>query len=115
MAALTRISPEMLAKQIGQRVERLRLSRNITQGQLAVDAGISERTLRRLEAGDNPTLDTLLRVLTALKIEGNLDLLVPDSRVRPIERVRIQGMERQRSRPTSSQKPPKKWEWGEKE
>ncbi|WP_245307462.1 helix-turn-helix domain-containing protein [Rhizobium altiplani] len=100
---------------MGQKLERFRLSRNITQQQLATDAGISERTLRRLESGDNPTLDSLIRVLIALKIQGNIDLLIPDSRIRPIERVRTKGTERQRSRSTKTAKQPKPWEWGTKE
>lgn len=108
-------SPEAVAREIGQKLERLRLSRNITQSQLALDAGISERTLRRLEAGNNPTLDSLIRVLTALRIHGNIDLLVPDSRIRPIERVRAQGAERQRSRPGKTANKAKTWEWGTKE
>lgn len=117
MAGLTRNvkSPEVIAQEIGQKLERLRLSRNVTQSQLATDAGISERTLRRLEAGNNPTLDSLVRVLIALKIQDNADLLVPDSRIRPIERVRTKGMERQRSSSTKAVKTPKKWEWGTKE
>lgn len=106
--------PEVIARELGQKLERLRLSRNITQSQLALEAGVSERTLRRLEAGDNPTLDSLIRVLTALKIHGNVDLLIPDARIRPIERVRAQGTERQRSRSAKPTKTAKKWEWGTK-
>jgi len=104
-------SPETLTFEIGARIERLRLSRNITQAELAEDAGISERTQRRLESGAGATLDTLVRVLLALKIHQNLDLLVPDPRVRPIERVRIGGSERQRSRSKTSAKPKKQWRW----
>ncbi len=111
----TAVSPETLTFEIGTRIERLRLSRNITQAELADDAGISERTLRRLESGAGATLDTLVRVLLALKIHQNLDLLVPDSRVRPIERVRTGGSERQRSRSKVSAKPTKQWHWGTQE
>jgi len=108
-------SPEALASEIGLKLERLRLSRNITQMELARDAGISERTLRRLESGDGATLDSLVRVLSALKIAQNLDLLVPDPRVRPIERVRTGGTERQRSRSAKSDQPTKQWQWGSPE
>ncbi|MCY4178869.1 MAG: helix-turn-helix transcriptional regulator [Litoreibacter sp.] len=108
-------SAEALASDIGSKLERLRLSRNITQTDLAINAGISERTLRRLESGDGATLDSLLRVLLALKIAQNLDLLVPDSRVRPIERVRTGGTERQRSRSAKSDQTPKQWQWGSPE
>jgi len=108
-------SAEALASEIGLKLERLRLSRNITQTDLARNAGISERTLRRLESGDGATLDTLLRVLLALKINQNLDLLVPDPRVRPIERVRTGGSERQRSRSAKSDQTAKQWRWGSPE
>ncbi len=107
-------TPESISQEIGQKLERLRLSRNITQAALAQDAGISERTLRRLESGDNPTLDSLIRVLISLKIQQNVDLLVPDPRVRPIERVRTKGGERQRSSSTKPTKKTKQWEWGTK-
>lgn len=108
-------SAEALASEIGSKLERLRLSRNITQTDLARDAGISERTLRRLESGEGATLDSLLRVLIALKISQNLDLLVPDPRVRPIERVRTGGTERQRSRSAKSDQSSKQWRWGSPE
>lgn len=45
-------SPESLAEEIGKKLARFRLSRNITQSKLAEDAGVSERTLRRLESGE---------------------------------------------------------------
>lgn len=107
-------TPETISRDIGGKLERLRLSRNITQAALAQDAGISERTLRRLESGDNPTLDSLIRVLISLKIPQNIDVLVPDPRVRPIERVRTKGVERQRSSSTKPTKKTKQWEWGAK-
>ncbi|MBO9195952.1 helix-turn-helix transcriptional regulator [Rhizobium sp. 16-449-1b] len=113
-SAIDARSSNAISEEIGQKLERLRLSRNITQSQLAADAGISERTLRRLESGDNPTLDSLLRVLIALKVQQNIDLLVPDSRIRPIERVRTKGAERQRSSSAKATKKGKPWEWGTK-
>lgn len=107
-------TPETISQEIGRRLEQLRLSRNITQAELAQDAGISERTLRRLESGDNPTLDSLIRVLISLKIQQNINLLVPDPRIRPIERVKTKGAERQRSSSTKLTKKTKQWEWGTK-
>ena len=108
-------SPEAVAADIGSKLERLRLSRNITQTELARDAGVSERTLRRLESGDGATLDSFVRVLSALKLSQNLDLLVPDPRVRPIERVRTGGTERQRSRSAKTDQTTKQWQWGNNE
>jgi len=108
-------SPEALSSDIGAKIERLRLSRNITQAELAQDAGVSERTLRRLESGDGATLDSFVRVLSALRLSENLDLLVPDPRIRPIERVRTGGTERQRSRAAKADQTTKQWQWRNKE
>ncbi len=105
-------SPEQIAVEIGHKLERLRLSRNITQAELAENAGVSERTLRRLEAGQGATLDTLIRIMTGLQIQENLQLLLPDPRIRPIERVRSGGRERQRSSPQNIRKKVAPWEWG---
>ncbi|MCY4326987.1 MAG: helix-turn-helix transcriptional regulator [Rhodobacteraceae bacterium] len=109
-------SPSKHERIVGQRVERLRLSRNITQADLAEQAGIGIRTLRRLEAGEGGTLDTFFRILSALKLDGNVELLIPDPAIRPIERVQMKGNERKRA--SSSQKRSKSkqpWRWGSKQ
>lgn len=108
------LSPQMHEQELGTRLEQLRLSRNITQTDLARDAGISERTLRRLESGAGGTLDSLFRVLSALRLDGNLDLLIPNPDIRPIERVHTKGRERQRSSSSKTAKNGGSWQWGEK-
>ena len=84
------------------RLESIRLSRNMTQAQLAGEAGVSIRTIGRLEKGEGVSLDTFIRVLTALGIQSSLEALLPDPSVRPIERVGIGGRERKRARPSVS-------------
>ena len=44
-----------LCAELGARLAKIRLSRNITQEALAREAGIGVRTLRRLEAGGSCT------------------------------------------------------------
>ena len=109
---LTSQSSESIAEEIGRRLGQLRLSRNIKQSELARDAGVSERTLRRLESGKGATLDSFIRILIALKLQRNMSLLVPDPSIRPIERVRTGGSERRRARPATTPQPAKEWRWG---
>ena len=97
------------------RLESIRLSRNMTQAQLAKEAGVSPRTIGRLEKGEGVSVDTFIRVLTALGIQQNLEALLPDPTVRPIERVEVRGTERKRARPASSNIEPTAWSWGEVE
>ncbi|WP_201768145.1 helix-turn-helix domain-containing protein [Asticcacaulis benevestitus] len=105
-----------LETQLGERLARLRLSRNLTRAQLAKETGASSRTLARLEAGEGASLDSFIRVLLALNMESNLLAMLPDPAVRPIERVKLQGRERQRARPMQGEtKPASEWAWGDDE
>ncbi len=98
-----------------KRLENIRLSRNITQIQLADEAGVSPRTIGRLEKGQGVSVDTFLRVMTALGIQQNLEALLPDPTVRPIERVDTGGLERKRARPGLSGDRGATWSWGDGE
>ena len=98
-----------------KRMERIRLSRNITQEQLADEAGVSPRTVGRLEKGQGVSMDTFIRVMIALRIQHNLEALLPDPTVRPIERIGLDAGERKRARPTKSINKLPTWSWGDEE
>jgi len=89
-------------KQLGHRLERIRLLHNIPQRELASLAGISARTLRRLESGEGGSLDSFIRLLIALDLDENLSVLIPDHTVRPMERLDHAKKERQRARRAKS-------------
>lgn len=99
--------------EIGSRLARLRLSRNVTQSMLAKDAGIGLRTVRRLEAGIPSTLDTFLRVAIALDLDEGIVGAIPEGQIRPIERVSRTGSERRRARPKSQENRRQTWTWGD--
>lgn len=110
--ALTSIRQKL--QEVGSRIAGIRLSRNLTQSQVADLAGTARNTVRRLEAGETVSLETYIRVMEALDLEVDLDAMLPDPSVRPVDRVRLQGQERQRARPNEQE--PKKaseWAWGE--
>ena len=100
--------------EIGRRLEAIRLQENISQADLADEAGVSRRTITRLENGGGVSLETLIRIMRALGIAGRLDALLPEPGIRPIDRVRLQGRQRQRARskPTASAG---RWTWGDDE
>ena len=99
--------------EIGSRLARLRLSRNVTQSMLAEDAGVGVRTLRRLEAGEPSTLDTFLRVALALDLGDAILGAIPTGRIRPIERVSRSGIERRRARPIPKENRDATWTWAD--
>lgn len=107
-------SSEQITGELGARLERIRLARNLTQAELAKHAGISKRTIIRLEKGVSATLDTFVRVLMALGLTSSLEALLPEAEVRPIERFAHRGRERRRARPRPPQAPQiEPFRWGD--
>lgn len=60
----------MRLQYLGRRIRELRLSQNITQNQLAFEAGISKNQLGRIERGEiNTGISTLFAIADALNVE----------------------------------------------
>ena len=98
--------------ELGSRIERVRLERNITQAALASEAGVSRRTLVRLEEGEEGvSAATLLRVLRALGLLEHVDQLVPDELPSPIQHLRSQGRRRQRASGSKRDDTAAPWSW----
>ena len=96
---------------LGQRIARYRLNRNLTQAALAHEAGISLPTVQRLEGGHSTQATNLIRVLRALQLLDNLDSLVPEPAISPLQQARMQGRTRQRASSPRSHKPASPWTW----
>ena len=108
------MSDEALLQELGRRIARLRLEHNLTQSQLAEQAGISKRTLERLETGAAATqLSLLLRVLRQLDLLERLELLLPEPELSPIALLEQQEGGRKRARRRSMPKPVAPWSWGQ--
>ena len=112
---ITQISPDNAAmRELGERLARHRLNRNQTQEALADEAGISRRTLIRLESGESVQTTSLIRVLRAHGLLQNLDALVPAPALSPIQQARLQGKVRKRASSPDKELPEQDtWSWGD--
>lgn len=108
-------SDAAILKELGDRLARRRLRENLTQAKLAHEAGISKRTLIRLESGESGQLANLIRVLRALDLLGNLESVVPLPSPSPLELLRAKPKERRRASPASKRRTPPRsnWTWGD--
>jgi putative transcriptional regulator len=98
--------------ELGERVGRHRLERNLTQRQLADEAGISRATLSRLEGGESVQLTSLIGLLRVLGLLDRLEVLVPEPVPNPIERLKTEGQRRQRARsPQPGEAAESTWTW----
>lgn len=108
------MTDEAVLAELGDRFSRLRLQRNLTQAQLAREAGVSKRTLIRLESGESIQVTNLIRVVRALGLLGNLDAFVPPPLSSPIAQLRSRKKERRRASPGVTKiGPPPQWIWGD--
>jgi transcriptional regulator with XRE-family HTH domain len=112
------LTDEALLHEIGERLGRRRIDAGLTQAQLAEEAGISKRTVERMEAGHSTDFVMLLRVLRVLKLLEALDRLVADLPQSPLMLLKGRGRTRKRvghprqSRDgTAALKPAAPWKW----
>ncbi|MFK8021437.1 MAG: helix-turn-helix domain-containing protein [Pseudomonadales bacterium] len=104
-------------QRLGDHITRLRIAKNLKQSELAFEAGISERTLQRMEAGEAVKSDGLLKVIAYLgKLEELLGVIdTPD--LSPYELASRPGKEskqsRQRVRSSKNSKPSSNIQWPE--
>jgi transcriptional regulator with XRE-family HTH domain len=111
------LADQAVLEEIGRRVARTRLERNMGQAELGAEAGVGVATVQRLERGRSVALTSLIRVLRVLGLLEALDRAVPELLPSPIEQLRLRGRQRQRARRARSTgdttEHPDLWRWGD--
>ena len=108
------VTDEAILEELGARLARVRLGRNLTQAALAAEAGVSKRTVERMEGGEVAThLSGVLRVCRALGLIERFDALVPEPVIGPMDQLKLRGKERRRAsnRNLSGRVKEKIWKW----
>ena len=91
------MSDEAILREIGDRLKQARLQRNVTQATLSALTGVSRRTVQKTEEGDVSTLKTLIALLRGLGLLDQLNLLMPETPLSPIQLVKLYGKVRRRA------------------
>jgi transcriptional regulator with XRE-family HTH domain len=116
MSFTANLSDSRVLESIGERIGRHRLDRNLTQAELASAAGVSKRTIERLEAGESTQLSNFIRILRALELLPGFDALIPAPAPSPLNQLKLQGRQRQRaSSARETPNPSKSWSWNDKQ
>jgi transcriptional regulator with XRE-family HTH domain len=109
------LTDDAVLRELGARLARVRLGRNLTQRDVADTAGVERKAVLRIEAGEPVKLVSLVRVLRALDLLAALDQLVPEPAPSPIELLELRGRARRRAsgeRATRS-RATDPWRWGD--
>lgn len=91
------LNDQTLTKELGHRLQALRLAANWSQATLAAKAGLSTPSLSHLESGKGAQVSSLLRVLRALNQLDNLVLVFPKPGPSPLALLKLQGKTRKRA------------------
>ena len=94
------LSDDAATEEIGHRITAARLERRMTQADLAAAAGVSKRTVERLEGGASTQLGNLIRCLRALGMLDGFERLLPETPANPIALLEGRGVQRSRVRPS---------------
>ena len=89
-------TPDVL-REVGARLRALRLQQNRRVKDLAADAGVSPRTIDRLEAGRSIGTKNLVRVMRGLGRLQAFEVFIPMPEVSPYDVERLRGRIRQRA------------------
>lgn len=108
------LTDEAILTEVGERITRCRLERQLTQATLARQAGIAKRTLERVEAGETAQTNTIIRIFRVLDLLPNLDQMLPGSNPGPLEVMRRKGKVRKRASAQQHRSATNKpWTWGD--
>ena len=107
------LSDTAILAELGTRLAQARLDRNLSQDRLATEAGVSKRTIERLETGHSAQLASLIRVLRALDLAEHIDLLIPAPATSPLAQLKLQGRKRERAsrQPRGGRSAATTWTW----
>ena len=114
MSMVSHMSDKAILADIGHRLGRRRVELELTQADLAREAGVSKRTVERIEAGESVQTANLIRILRVMGLLEALNAAIPEAGPRPMDLLKLRGKERQRA---SSKKRKKElgeeWSWGD--
>ena len=104
-------SNEALLKELGRRLARQRIAMELTQADLAERAGISKRTVERVEAGESTQTATLISILRILNLLDGLYAIFPAEGPRPLDLLKLKGKERRRVSKKRKNRSKERWSW----
>ena len=108
------LTDDAILNEFGQRISNRRVELNMTQALVAKKAGVSKRTIERMEDGASSQMLSIIKILRVLKLMDNLDHLVPEPTPKPMDllkqkrKLRVRASKKIRNPDSTTP-----WKWNE--
>jgi transcriptional regulator with XRE-family HTH domain len=107
------ISDDAILAELGRRLALRRIDLRLTQAALAREAGVSKRTVERIEAGGSAQMASIIRLCRVLDLLTGLDQWMAPAGPRPLDLIATKGKPRQRvSSRRNTKDTDEPWSWG---
>jgi len=110
---ISKMSDKAILKELGLRISRYRLNKNMTQKTFAIEAGVSKATIQRAESGMSVQELSLIRILRVLKLLNNIEALIPEPAESPLQQLEMKRRKRRRASRALKNEKGSDWSWGE--
>lgn len=99
---------------LGTRLRNYRIDREMTQQELALRSGVSLRSLQNFENGKDIQLGNYIKLMVALGLADNLNMMIPDVTTRPSAYLQPHPRQRVRKSKTVAETPAT-FKWGDEQ
>ena len=94
----TELSDPAILQKMGRRIRDYRMRMEMTQSELAEKSGVSMGTIVRVEQGNPISTLLLISILRTMGLLENLEVLLPELSISPLQMRKLQGKKVQRIR-----------------
>jgi len=103
-------APSAIAEELGERLKQARLNADMTQIEVADQAGVSRKAVLNAEKGKGQ-LEVFIAILAVLNLTDQLQNFLPVQEISPIQLSKLKGRKRQRAsgQRTSGEAEPPEW------
>lgn len=97
------LSDVAIMKNLGSRIKAYRIELGMKQNELAEESGVGLGTIGKIENGQPVSFALIISVLRTMGLLENLELLIPERKISPLQMVKLQGKQVQRVRTSKNQ------------
>lgn len=77
------LTSKAILKELSARAKKYRVDMNLSQEEFAQKSGVSLRSIVNFESGSDVKFTNFIKILKALELADNLEILIPDVSKRP--------------------------------